>query len=81
MMAPPSVPPPPPNSYSRFDLISLDRTVWGSDVREVLIQYFTLCDDMSLDMVQRRNMLMGSPPGEKPNLSRLTVRSLMSHGR
>ncbi len=58
----------PPDCYSRFDLISLDRTMWGSGAREVLIQYFTLCDQMSMEMVRRRNELMGSPPNEKAKL-------------
>ena len=61
----------PPDCYSRFDLINLDQTMWDSDVREVLVQYFGVCDQVAEEMDRRRQELMGSVPGGDPQFVNL----------
>ena len=65
----------------RFDLVNLDHTMWGSDVREILVQYFAVCDRVVDEMIHRRQESMGSASGGDPKLVTSMVRLPVSHGR
>ena len=61
----------PPHCYTRFDLLHVDNSTSCSDVRQVLVQYFTLCDQLSKDMLVRRCDLI-SLTGNEPGASLVT---------